>query len=290
MVERLVSHYTDFTGIESEFTSPTMGTALNYVKSNLEVSTDLEMFKMQGLCRICKTYVKTSFLSGKSKKKCCKFCYQAVCNNCSPFKLNDPSTKKKKRLCLACFNDTLKKYFRFTIGPESNQEQNKNFKVIVEQIHDEELLEVISEEISRRKKDIENVRKEIMVLTEEKKEINEIADVGDSIETHKKNLEKLAEDYRKAGIELEVAKKTEKKNKSLIKKLQSQAQVYGDVGKSKPDRRRISQIDFWNRKTAAMILWDQVLMLKGFKKSILIENEKLSKEQKDQVKLNCAII
>ena len=290
MVERLVSHYTDFSGIESEFTSPTMGTALNYVKSNLDVSTDLELFKMQGLCRICKTYVKNSFLSGKSKKKCCKFCYQAVCNNCSPFKLNDPSTKKNKRLCLACFNDTLKKYYRITIGPESNQVQNQNLKMIIEQNHDEELIEVILEEIIRRRKDIENVKKEILELTEEKNETNEIPEISNSDGTHEKNLEKLAEDHRRAGVEFQAAKKTVKNNRSLIKKLQRQAQVFGDSGQIRSDRRRISRIDLWNSNSAAMILWDQILMLKGFKKSILAENEKLIKEEKDKLKFDCTII
>lgn len=289
MVERLVSFYTDFTGIDSEFTSPTMGTALNYVKTNLDVSTNQDMYKMQGLCRICKTYVKDSFLSGKSKKKFCKFCYQAVCKSCSPFKLDDSMTKKKNRLCIACFNETLKRYYRITIGPETNQSRNKSLNMIIEE-NDAELLEVIVEEINRRKKDIENVKKEILALTEEKSETNELSDLGETNEAHKRNLEKMAEDYRKIGTELGVAKKSEKKNRSLIKKLQIEAQSYGDIGQAKPDRRRLSQIDLWNRNSAAIILWDQVVMLRGFKKSILVENEKLIQEQKDQVKIRCVII
>jgi hypothetical protein len=198
-------------------------------------------------------------------------------------------TKKKNRLCIACFNETLKRYYRITIGPETNQSRNKSLNMIIEE-NDAELLEVIVEEINRRKKDIENVKKEILALTEEKSETNELSDLGETNEAHKRNLEKMAEDYRKIGTELGVAKKSEKKNRSLIKKLQIEAQSYGDIGQAKPDRRRLSQIDLWNRNSAAIILWDQVVMLRGFKKSILVENEKLIQEQKDQVKIRCVII
>jgi hypothetical protein len=283
MVDRLASFYTDFTGIESEFTSPTMGTALNYLKANIEVAEDTEVYKTQGLCRVCKTYVKDGFLSGKNRKKFCKFCFQAVCSACSPFKILGNGGGKKKRLCIACVNDTVKRYFRVTIGPV--QPRSKSWKMVIQEKQDEEHIGVVVEEINRRKKDIENVKKEIAVFTGEKKEEGEVV-VNDSYST---TLQNLADDYKRIGTELIVANKRVEKNRELIKKLKNDQKKYLLGGSFRVDRKRFSQIDLWNCAEAKMIIWDQIVMQRGLKKSIEKENEALTKVAEKKTKLKCII-
>jgi hypothetical protein len=157
--------------------------------------------------------------------------------------------------------------------------------MVIQEKQDEEHIGVVVEEINRRKKDIENVKKEIAVFTGEKKEEGEVV-VNDSYST---TLQNLADDYKRIGTELIVANKRVEKNRELIKKLKNDQKKYLLGGSFRVDRKRFSQIDLWNCAEAKMIIWDQIVMQRGLKKSIEKENEALTKVAEKKTKLKCII-
>jgi len=51
-------------------------------------------------CFLCKTPVGNGFL--RTKKHVCKFCYHAVCSDCSPGSIVHDRTRKQERVCTTC--------------------------------------------------------------------------------------------------------------------------------------------------------------------------------------------
>lgn len=243
-MERLVSEYTNLSSIPSMMDRPSLGTVLSYLFVNVEVSYEQDTYKVQRLCTVCGIELKQGSLTAKSKKKHhCKFCFNAVCGRCSNLKIKSQIGEKSNRVCLACLNFTVKKYFRIVIGPEiQNITEEKELKI---QIREEsEYLVLIKDQITRRKHEIMEKNQEIKEIKDEIKRFsirieppkikeikNELTAELDMQKTYdwriKENQEKLSwlskslEDKNKAESEL----KKQRVKKEIVVKVGKNTQI-----------------------------------------------------------------
>lgn len=63
---------------------------------------DRKAYKTQKNCSNCEKMIAKRGIT-HPKKFNCKFCFNAVCNDCSPLTINHPESLKRERVCMNCF-------------------------------------------------------------------------------------------------------------------------------------------------------------------------------------------
>lgn len=65
-------------------------------------SLNKHAYKTQKQCSVCEKQVaKHGIIS--ARKYCCKFCYNAVCEDCSPLTFLHPESNRPERVCISCY-------------------------------------------------------------------------------------------------------------------------------------------------------------------------------------------
>jgi DNA repair exonuclease SbcCD ATPase subunit len=100
--------------------------------------------KDQKICNVCRTGIGGIV---EKKKLECQFCYNAVCQNCSPLKCNHPDTLKEERVCMQCYIFAIEDQVRNEVKEQVSSEfgaddQNQRIKETLKteiKDHEEEL-------------------------------------------------------------------------------------------------------------------------------------------------------
>lgn len=201
------------------------------------------MSKEQKQCFLCRNNIGGLV---EKKKFTCSFCYNAVCQNCSPLKCNHPETLKEERVCMQCYIFAIEDQVRNEVKGQINtefgaDEQDKRIKetlkseitdyeqelktldVNLQNAHEElERLKVlkakkiedknrkINEERIKNDQEIENYKEKIIKTKEECKRKRElIVQQENEIEALKKHLVLQEEKVNKFREEAEAEKKKE---------------------------------------------------------------------------------
>lgn len=130
----------------------------------IEKNFNTQAYKSQNNCAVCVAIVKKSHFS-KNRKYYCKFCYKAVCINCSNLKCFHPILNQAKRICIACFNSAIRKQVK-----ESTKDLiSKYIKVAIEESKVnigeinkfEDKIDSLKEQIFKKKETLAKTTKEI---------------------------------------------------------------------------------------------------------------------------------
>lgn len=130
----------------------------------IDQNSNIQAYKSQNNCRICRIGIKKSTFS-KTKKFYCKFCYNAVCVSCSNLKCFHPLHNKTKRICIACFNEAIKKQ----VKDSTKDLISKYIKVAIEESKSnigeinsyEDRIDYLKEEICSKRNNLAKASKEI---------------------------------------------------------------------------------------------------------------------------------
>ena len=158
-----------------------------------------DLYKEQKVCMVCK--VSVSGLIDK-KKYFCAFCYNAVCQNCSPMRCNHPHTLKEERTCMQCYFNAIeiniKNAMKAEIDTKIGDEETRNSREVMEnELHDleneEQALDMHIEAAEEEVKRLEKLRNR--VEDERNRKIKESeAKNNEEISKGKESLEKLQRD------------------------------------------------------------------------------------------------
>ena len=207
--------------------------------------------KEQKQCFLCRNSIGGLV---EKKKNTCSFCYNAVCQNCSPLKCNHPETFKEERVCMQCYIFAIEDQVRNEVKGQINNEfgadeQNKRIKetlkseiadyeqelktldVQLQNAHEElerikelktkkmeEKNKKMNEEKLKNDQDIENLKEKIVKVKEEsRKKRNLIVAQENEIEAIKKHL--LLQEEKVQGLKMEVEMERQKETefrKSIV--------------------------------------------------------------------------
>ncbi|CAG9318967.1 unnamed protein product [Blepharisma stoltei] len=179
---------------------------------------DRTAYKQQKYCIVCETQVGKHGIT-KAKKLCCKFCFNAVCANCSPLTLMHPETHILERVCMTCFyasiEDKMKIAGESDIKQKIEQEiQEKNMiiarkKLCENKISDlEDLLNEKSKQENDLIREIQNCKKKMTSKIDDEEKL--------------KKLSETVKDVREINI-LEEIQTLERENSDLKEKIERAA-------------------------------------------------------------------
>ena len=147
----------------------------------------------------------------EKKKLTCSFCYNAVCQNCSPLKCNHPETLKEERVCMQCYIFAIEDQVRNEVKGQINNEfgadeQNKRIK------------ETLKSEISDYEQELKTLDVHLQNAHEELERIKGLRSKKMEEESKKENEEKLKNDLEIENLKAKILKATEesRKKRSLI--------------------------------------------------------------------------
>lgn len=198
---------------------------------NEEASRNLlKVHDEQKICFLCRAKMSDSGIIDK-KKYACMFCYNAVCQSCSPLKCVHPRTKKEERVCMQCYftaieekvkrnvNNNKSIDFRGSGGFKNKIELENRIKDCQEEIEnfDNHIKNAEEEfrrlEAAKSKDDQENIKK--MKKIEEKKKLE--------MDVLRINLEQIE---RKIEVESKKLKEKENEVVELRKKLEEKGKYF----------------------------------------------------------------
>jgi hypothetical protein len=139
------------------------------VYPTVQFNSNKKAYKTQIQCFICETQLgKSSF--NISVKFNCKFCYNAVCSNCSPLSCLHPLTQRPERICMACYNTFVEE--------KSIKAASAGIKAELEKFSSEKNAEIAKREFFESKvktleKELEDTQIEFKLKIEEKNKINQ---------------------------------------------------------------------------------------------------------------------
>ena len=178
-------------------------------------NTNKGVFKDQKNCYVCR-----SGIGGlvEKKKLECHFCYNAVCQNCSPLKCNHPETLKEERVCMQCYIFAIEDQVRNEVKAQVNTEfgaddQNKKIKeTLKSEIKDyEEELKVLDSTLLSSFEELEKLKSLSAKRLEEKNQ-----KLRQEKLNNEKELKELNEKILKTKEETkEKRQKIEKQNKKI---------------------------------------------------------------------------
>lgn len=193
-----------------------------------------DLYKDQKVCIVCKA--KVSGVIDK-KKYACMFCYNAVCQACSPLKCNNPLTLKEERTCMLCYFSTIESRVKSEMKTEidmkiGDDEARSQKETLENELRDCEF-EVNSLDIHIGAAEDEARRLETIkgrVKNEKERQIREVVEANNKeIEKSKDSLEKLQRDIangrehlRKQEEEIYTAKRVLAEKLEKIKILQQE--------------------------------------------------------------------
>ena len=157
------SFHSSYFSVYSFSDLPNTNFVLSYVSAFTGISSDLTVSKLQRICKICSLNFKESLISKKSRKKICKFCFEAVCISCSALKIRTSTGDKKLRICLSCLNGSVKNYFkRMTSSNLAIDRLSRNLEG--EEGNDLEYLDALKNLLDLKKLELSEKEKEVLVL------------------------------------------------------------------------------------------------------------------------------
>jgi hypothetical protein len=145
-----------------------------------------DLYKEQKVCIICKTKVGDLGVLDK-KKYCCMFCFNAVCQSCSPLKCNHPETLKEERVCMQCYFSTIENQIKLELkteiesrfGDDENRKQKESFEMELKDYENEITtldihLQNANEEVERLQRIKAKIQEEKRAKIKEAEEMNSI--------------------------------------------------------------------------------------------------------------------
>ena len=214
--------------------------ALSFPKIDLEAN--IKAYKSQNQCFICETQLgRGSF--NNAKKLSCKFCYNAVCSNCSPLTSLHQISQNPERICMKCYNAFIEETSIKKASTRLSIELEQAVDFSNHQVTTRKLLEAkcsqLEIEITEKEETFRiSLEERIREITEKKDgEINclretankDVSDLVAMISLFKDEIERMKEKLREA---LQNAEQKENENKelqhhliqlnSLLKTLQSE--------------------------------------------------------------------
>ena len=165
-------------------------------------------YKEQKQCFICETQLgKSNFTS--IKKLNCKFCYNAVCSNCSPLASAHPLTHRPERICMKCYNAFIEEKsiksasselkLQLDQANEKNTSQTINIKLLESKCNqlEKDLEEKDTEYQEKLNFEIKKINdiKETELLLEKETVRNEVTELEGIINDIKAELERNKENF-----------------------------------------------------------------------------------------------
>ena len=218
--------YSDVSSIKSNSASSL------HVKSIIpqpKTGIDEPAYKHQRICKVCGLNLKEKLIGKKAKKYFCKFCYEAVCANCSCLKCYHNVLKKSKRICIGCFNEAVEKNVRGSV--EDRRQSIQSNISYTSDVDIEKKLEDMAEKLNRKKSKLLKINKKIqegmkLSLAESKiesKDSQEIIALENSLYEKTKDLEKLKKKAREATHTFNQIQNSISMYNEKIDKLQNQS-------------------------------------------------------------------
>lgn len=185
-----------------------------------------DLYKEQKVCIIC--HVKVADLGVIDKKKySCQFCYNAVCQGCSPLKCYHPHTLKEERVCMQCYFNAIEIKVRNELKTEVEasigEDENKNLRLSLEnEVKDLETeIGALEIHLDKAKGEEERLRKEKMAIFEERSKKTAEIESEHTKETERLN-EQIAKIDKEIGNGKEYLAKQEKDIESCKDRLEEQ--------------------------------------------------------------------
>lgn len=215
----------------------------------VEQSSNTQAYKSQNNCAVCVSIVKKSHFS-KNRKYYCKFCYKAVCINCSNLKCFHPILNQAKRICIACFNEAIRKQVKET----TKDLISKYIKVAIEESKVnigeinkfEDKIDFLKEQIFKKKEALAKFSKEI-------EEIN-----------------KIPENETGSSEKVEKEDELQKIYAAKVKKLKGIEEILGRQAK-----------DIHNYKEMVANNEIQIFELRKMKENLILAREKKQEDKKE---------
>lgn len=127
-----------------------------------------KFYKGQSQCFICeKAFSKSP--ESKLKRHCCQFCYNAVCQPCSPSTFHNLITSQAERCCITCFavhtkeqiDQEAENFFKQALNNETELRLAASNSRRVAETKYEELKNQFDEQIEEKNKEIEKLKSEL---------------------------------------------------------------------------------------------------------------------------------
>ncbi|OMJ67381.1 hypothetical protein SteCoe_35474 [Stentor coeruleus] len=165
---------------------------------------DPKSYKNELYCSLCEI----SF--DEVKRKGCAFCYNAVCEECSPFTCAHPNTKRPERICMNC-------YYTF-MEENSYQRVTKELQLMFDKETQAKLEE------AKKRKEAENRCEELEKLLKERtEEFDEVLKSKTSLESEisqlKKSLDKINDEMSRSKENISFIQKKFSDQETQISKL-----------------------------------------------------------------------
>lgn len=213
--------------LKDSFKSVTVGSVVPVLNNWVH----LEVHRDQRICKVCGLNLKSTMLNVKNKKYNCKFCCEAVCENCSEIRCFHTVLGDAQRICLACFNQAIedKIISEATEGdlklcmPGENRIEKENLKLIKKIAGKREEIKKKSERLAELRKNIEElvsvaVMTSVVVLPAKENKNKKVQ----KFETGQTMLKEIQEISQKNGVKLESYHDIIKGNNLKISQLTSE--------------------------------------------------------------------
>ena len=153
--------------IESSYTNA-IGAFAASIIPKINPNLDPVAHKSQKFCKICGLKVKNTHLLVKNKRYNCKFCHNAVCENCSNIRCYHMGKGGVQRICHGCFYEAIEGKFK----EESREEIEKFTQIALEEKRQAEselnriegLLIFLKRSVSSKKKKLLKVNEKLEML------------------------------------------------------------------------------------------------------------------------------
>jgi hypothetical protein len=250
-----------------------------------------DQYKEQKQCFICKSKVNDLGLVEK-KKYACMFCYNAVCQSCSPLRCYHPETIREERACVQCYFAAIEEEVKQQVRAETesastrksaddsdtleNERKECEEEIIQLDIH----IQNANQEIERLERVMNKIQEERNARIKEAEDINakEIGKLKIVLEGINREVERKKERVEKDGREVDEIRAENEKRESMIERMRTEIE---------DEEKKAASINFTgissnSRDTEKQELITQLSLLKSQIAKLEAEQSNLKKQLADR--------